>query len=334
MKRVAILLDKRQLSSKEFARHAKFTAKPVIQRFGSWQKALGEAGLEPCEKVILDTPLSVDECVLELQRVAKLLDTNTLKQADLDGHSSYSVYRIVRACGGWNNALSMAGLLPTPNYRQHIPVETLADLFLTVVVGLNRIPTLLQLSRRSGHAVGTLSRNRGGYSQFKTAVIDFLLSSNSKFPKGILDLLRDELTRLKEQTAQDEPVVTKGVDHRQGRTLGFRGFAFAPTCEHDVVQLFGAVSQELGFEIVGNRSAFPDCKARRLQKAEREHFIDCLIEYEFSSRDFRSHKHDPRGCNLIVWRSKISIAIAGKGFREENLAGSPKAEARAGAVVE
>ena len=113
-------------------------------------------------------------------------------------------------------------------------------------------------------------------------------------------MLREELARLKAHAPQDETQVTRENEHRQGRSLGFRGFAFAPTCEHDVVQLFGAVADELGFEIIGNRSAFPDCKARRRQKAEREHFIDCLIEYEFSSRDFKKHRHDPKGCNLIV----------------------------------
>lgn len=300
MKRVAVLLGQRQLSSNEFTRHAQFTAKPVIKRFGSWQKALREASLEPCDKVIRDTALSVDECIHELRRVAELLDTNTLKRDDLRGRSSYSAHRIARACGGWNEALSMAGLQPTPNYRLPIPIKTLADLFLKVVVALQRIPTLLQLSRRSGHALDTLSRNRGGYSAFKLDVIEFLLSSKSKFPKGIRGMLGDELARLKLHAPQDEAQFRRGKEHRQGRSLGFRGFAFAPTSENDVVQLFGAVADELGFEIMGNRSEFPDCKARRREKAQREHFSDCLIEYEFSSRDFKRHRHDPKGCNLIV----------------------------------
>ena len=38
--------------------------------------------------------------------------------------------------------------------------------------------------------------------------------------------------------------------------------------------------------------------------------------------------------NVGIRRSQISIAIAGRGFLEENLSGSPKAEACAGAVVE
>jgi hypothetical protein len=313
MKRVAVLLGQRQLSTKEFTRHAKFTAKPVIKRFGSWGKALEEAGLGACEKVKLDRPLAVEECVNELKRAARILSTSTLTQSAFDSISTLSSFRIVRACGSWVDALSSAGLRPSPSFKTPIPLEKLAAKFLEVTIELRRIPTLLQLSRRSGYAPDTLSRNRGGYSAFKLAVIEFLLSTNCKFPKDVLGILRNELARLKSETPQDEAKVINGNKHRQGRSLGFRGFAFAPTCEHDVVQLFGAVAKELGFEIIGNRSAFPDCKARRLQKGQRDHFIDCLIEYEFSSLDFRKHRHDPNGCNLIIcWehnRSQCPVEV-------------------------
>ncbi len=234
MKRVAHTLGRRQLSSKEFAKHANFTAKPVISRFGSWQEALREAGLEPCEKAVLDSVLSVDKCVHELQRVANLLKTRCVKRADLDRNSKYSAYRVTRACGGWNNALSMAGLLVTPNYRTLIPIETLAASFLDVVVELQRIPTLVQLSRRSGRAPATLSRNRGGYPAFKAAAIKSLLSSSRKFPKGVCGMLRDELARLHVSEPQGVQGSREGTPHRQGRLLGFRCFAYAPTSEHDV----------------------------------------------------------------------------------------------------
>jgi hypothetical protein len=61
---------------------------------------------------------------------------------------------------------------------------------------------------------------------------------------------------------------------------------------------------QLGFEIIGNRSAFPDCQARRkVTRANRERYADCMIEYEFASSDYRKHKHPPSGCDLIVcWR--------------------------------
>ena len=67
-----------------------------------------------------------------------------------------------------------------------------------------------------------------------------------------------------------------------------------------MVQMFGAIADELGFEIVGNRSAFPDCEARRRIDVDREHYEQCLIEYEFSSRDYKKHGHPSKGCDLIV----------------------------------
>lgn len=58
-----------------------------------------------------------------------------------------------------------------------------------------------------------------------------------------------------------------------------------------------------GSKIIGNRSAFPDCEARRRVKAARERYEKCLIEYEFSSKDYKKHKHPTEGCDLIVcWK--------------------------------
>ena len=76
--------------------------------------------------------------------------------------------------------------------------------------------------------------------------------------------------------------------------------SYAPTSEHDVEQMFGAIADELGFEIIGNRNSFPDCEARKKVKADRERWEKCLIEYEFSSQDYKKHKHPLGGCNLIV----------------------------------
>jgi hypothetical protein len=64
--------------------------------------------------------------------------------------------------------------------------------------------------------------------------------------------------------------------------------------------MFGAVADELGFEIIGNRSEFPDCEARRKENADRDRYKKCLIEYEFSSLDYKKHKHPTVGCDLVV----------------------------------
>jgi len=298
MQRVANLIGQNQLSTTEFNRLAQFTSKPVISRFGSWQKALDTAGLAACEKAKLDKPLSVEECVNELCRVARMLSTRTLTQRVFDEHARFSSYRVVRACDGWLSALTAAGLDPSPNFMRTIPLAELANEFLKVVRELKCIPTLIQLSNRCSHAADTYSRNRGGYGAFKVEAIRHLLSADRRMRADIRRVLENELVRLVDEPASAEQAAAPR--HRQGRTLNFRGFIYAPTNESDVVALFGAVAHDLGFEILANRSAFPDCEARRRVSARREHFVDCMIEYEFSSMDFKRHGHPASGCDLIV----------------------------------
>ena len=57
----------------------------------------------------------------------------------------------------------------------------------------------------------------------------------------------------------------------------------------------------IGFEIVSNRDAFPDCEAnRKVEGSARNRYKKCLIEFELRSNDFKAHKHPVNGCDLIV----------------------------------
>jgi hypothetical protein len=75
----------------------------------------------------------------------------------------------------------------------------------------------------------------------------------------------------------------------------------APTNKAGVIFLFGAVAAELGFRVERMQTAFPDCEAKREivpGKWER-----VRIEFEFESLNFKEHRHDPEGCDVIVcWR--------------------------------
>jgi hypothetical protein len=45
-------------------------------------------------------------------------------------------------------------------------------------------------------------------------------------------------------------------------------------------------------------SGFPDCRAYR--RIGRGRWEEVRIEFEFRSRNFVVHNHDPKGCDLIV----------------------------------
>jgi len=75
-----------------------------------------------------------------------------------------------------------------------------------------------------------------------------------------------------------------------------RFLPFEPKNEHGVVYVFALVAEKLGFDVEHVQAAFPDCIARWGEKRAR-------IEFEFRSRNFELHGHDPGGCDLVVcWR--------------------------------
>ena len=75
----------------------------------------------------------------------------------------------------------------------------------------------------------------------------------------------------------------------------------APTNEQGVLFLFGAMAEELGFAVLKIRMEYPDCLALRQVEEDRMELV--RIEFEFESKNFLKHMHEPNKCDLIVcWR--------------------------------
>lgn len=79
------------------------------------------------------------------------------------------------------------------------------------------------------------------------------------------------------------------------------GLAYEPVNEMGVMALFCMLSRQLGFVIESVQAGFPDCEAKmEVEPGRWQHF---RIEFEYESRNFRDHRHDPEKCDLIVcWR--------------------------------
>jgi hypothetical protein len=96
------------------------------------------------------------------------------------------------------------------------------------------------------------------------------------------------------QKTADLPVV-------YGEPLGLAAMAHAPTNEDGVLFLFGVVAPELGFRVERIQRAFPDVEAKREVAPGR--WERQLWELELYSRNFKEHKHDPKGCHgIICWK--------------------------------
>jgi hypothetical protein len=60
------------------------------------------------------------------------------------------------------------------------------------------------------------------------------------------------------------------------------------------------VCRELGYVVEIVKSGFPDCEAKRQVRGKTGMWQRVRIEFEYKSRNFRSHGHDPDQCDVIV----------------------------------
>jgi len=82
-----------------------------------------------------------------------------------------------------------------------------------------------------------------------------------------------------------------------GDLINFRGIVYAPLNEQGVVFLFGKVIEDLNMYIELIRSGYPDCIGRRFVGKGWE---KVTIEFEYNSKSFLDHKHNPDKCDMIV----------------------------------
>lgn len=83
-----------------------------------------------------------------------------------------------------------------------------------------------------------------------------------------------------------------------GAPLSLAAMAHAPTNEAGVLFLFGILAERLRFRIERVQTGFPDCYAKR--EVRPGVWKNSKVELEFESRNFKEHRHDPKGCDVIV----------------------------------
>ena len=86
-----------------------------------------------------------------------------------------------------------------------------------------------------------------------------------------------------------------------GDKVAFKSLSCAPVNELGVVYLFGVLHETFDFKIESIQSGYPDCIARL--KVGKNRWEEVRIEFEYDSRSFKSHGHDPSGVDLIIcWK--------------------------------
>jgi hypothetical protein len=99
---------------------------------------------------------------------------------------------------------------------------------------------------------------------------------------------------------QNHSLVPAGLSNLYGDFINFRGLQHAPVNEQGVVFLFGMICRELGYVVEIVKPGFPDCEAKRRVRGKAGMWQRVRIEFEYQSRNFRQHGHDPDQCDVIV----------------------------------
>lgn len=85
-----------------------------------------------------------------------------------------------------------------------------------------------------------------------------------------------------------------------GELLPLPAMMHAPVNEAGVLVLFGALAEQLGFVVEAVGLPFPDAVVKHAMDAERRRWRRLRVEFEYRSSNFRVHRHDSDGCDLIV----------------------------------
>jgi hypothetical protein len=114
----------------------------------------------------------------------------------------------------------------------------------------------------------------------------------------VIDILGDTVKSL--EAVKLKPLVKKKTEAQDivGEPINFRGIVYAPMNEAGVILLFSKVMEDLGIIYEASPSkSFPDMIARR---KEEEGWVKRSVEFEYKSSHFKTHKHDPQKCDIIV----------------------------------
>lgn len=245
------------------------------------------------------------QIIQEIQRVARDLSKDSLSAREFTTKSHVSESQVSYHFGSWNEAVAAAGLKPNPvdlpPTRESIAEEDLLTEIGRIWLHSGRRPTIAAMNSAGQYSVWPY-QNRWG--SFPAAVNEYvrrfgeptLEQATEVSPPQTIDRT---LPLLIPNTKKPSPETSrKRVLY--GEPIDFRGLRYGPINEQGVVYLFGMVSRELGFLIESIRTDFPDCEGKRALDKDGNQWQHVRIEFEYRSKNFFEHGHDPDACDLIV----------------------------------
>jgi hypothetical protein len=315
-KRVAEKLGRRP-SRAEYVREGKYSAGALTVRFGSWSGISTAKDAKRAKK----KRGGRESFFRNTGRKARI--TQTSREADHKGHpfdSSFASSESLRAGYGAQRksrgAMKSARSDTERNSGPSLAVKTprsFANGEITLhnfdTTPLAQLPAPLVGMRRVTEAVAQMVVNTLLGSDQQSALS---IQSGNTFTTEVTEEHGGEKssreltrrTRIGEEELAGDRLAARGIRKDRpvmGEPFDRSPMTNAPVNELGVMVLFGMVAAGLGLQVESVQGKFPDCVARRQVAPGKWQYL--RIEFEYESKNFRLHGHDPKGCDMIVcWR--------------------------------
>ncbi len=227
--------------------------------------------------------------------------------AELMRSGKVSGRQIVKHFGTYTRALRACNLESNTGGKK-LPLEKLFLDWARVARELKKIPSKAEYEHRGKHSDTPLKTRFGSWGQVPRYLRRYMEEQGlTEEWKDVMALIRayeqgqdgmemapsPECEQKKPRVMMDRPVY--------GPLIRPCPMIHGPINENGVLYLFGTVSDRLGFVVTLIQGAFPDCYAMRLVDVDR--WQPVRIEFEYESRNFLRHLHDPSQCDIIVcWK--------------------------------
>lgn len=234
------------------------------------------------------------ECAEKLGRCPTIAELKKMKGIGLR--------TVRRYFGGYAEAVRLAGFDARGSGYKATLEELFAD-WAGIVRKLRKAPGLMEYGEHSRHSVGPLISRFGGWTEVPRGMLQ--LAREKKLESGwedVLEIVEAHENRKKCADRSSSTRTRKAKANKAqmmfGPPLSAMGMVFAPTNEMGVVFLFGMLARILGYVMTHIQPEFPDFEV--MQEVENGRWQRRRGEFEFESRNFLVHGHDPEECELIV----------------------------------
>ena len=305
-KRVAEKLGRRP-SRAEYVREGKYSAGALTVRFGSWGRISTAKDAKSAKKKLPESPnfhTSKPKPLAGDPGLPKNPKLKNVKAAIAANGARYADCSDKAIAMGWVTPVAQ---LPAPLVGMRRVTEEVAQMVVNTLLspanaraafagGPDFVNSNWQLaiSQRSNQP-SALSIQPGniyhGDTEARRAAEENGRELTRNTRMGEEDLAGSALAR--RGIKKDRPVMGEPFDRSP--------MTNAPVNELGVMVLFGMVAAGLGLQVESVQGKFPDCMAKRQVAPGKWQYL--RIEFEYESKNFRLHGHDPKGCDMIVcWR--------------------------------